>query len=146
MSPSQLAKRFGLTIGNERPPGESISPQKKRVLIVDDNQVAADSVARLLQFMGHETAVAYDGETAVVTARSFAPEAVLLDLALPGQDGFGVAHELREMYGESVRIVALSGFDQRHFPTAFREARFDAHILKPATAEVLERVLLGKSR
>jgi CheY-like chemotaxis protein len=118
-------------------------PPPRRILIVDDNPIAADSVAKLLEFMGHATAVAYDGVTAVNVARVFNPDAVLLDLAMPGEDGFGIAYELREMFGTSLRLVALSGFARDQFPTAFGDAGFDAHILKPATAETLERVLLS---
>lgn len=113
----------------------------RRVLVVDDNRKAADSVKTLLELMGHHAAVAYGGELALSVARSFSPEVVLLDLAMPEPDGFEVAQKLREILGEAVKIVALSGFDPEQFLPAFNQAGFDGYILKPATADRLEQTL-----
>ncbi len=109
-----------------------------RVLVVDDNRDIANSVASLLRLLGHTVLAAYDGRTALVAARDFTPDTVLLDLMMPDMDGFEVARKLREMEAlKAVKIVALTGFSQPAYIEATEAAGFDLHLTKPATAQEL---------
>jgi PAS domain S-box-containing protein len=118
-----------------------------RVLVVDDNRDSADSLAVLLEMKGHETRVAYDGETAVATAKVYLPQLVLTDLAMPNVDGFGLLRELRSNPKLSLtRVVAMSGFGQASDREQSLAAGFDAHLVKPLEIEVLNELLDSVSR
>ena len=84
-------------------------PRERRILVVDDNVDAADTVAELLQMMGCEASVAHDGAAAVAAVSSFAPDIVLLDIGLPDMDGYSVARTLRREGFRDTRIIAISG-------------------------------------
>ncbi len=115
----------------------------RRVLIVDDNEDAANSLAMVLQLSGHETASVYTAGDALARAAVFKPEIVLLDIGLPGMDGYEVAQRLRELPGlRNVRLVAVTGYGRADDRLRAREAGFDAHLTKPVEFSVLERVLL----
>jgi len=119
----------------------------KRVLIVDDNRDAALSLASLLRVSGNDTHVAHDGETAVKAAREYRPDAVLLDLGMPGMDGYEICRALRgRPGGELVRIIALTGWGQDADRKKSEEAGFDAHLVKPATLEDVQRALSERER
>ncbi|MET0319661.1 MAG: response regulator [Duganella sp.] len=108
----------------------------KRVLIVDDNSQAADVASELLDLYGYQTAVAYGGEQGLQTAQSFAPDVILLDLGMPGMDGFQVAAELRARPGlRDVALVAFSAWGDAGTRQRTRAAGFDLHLTKPATLE-----------
>jgi signal transduction histidine kinase len=114
----------------------------RRLLIVEDNPDAADVLAALLRSWGNEVAVASDGVSALAEARAHPPEIVLMDLGLPGLDGFEVARRLREMSEtRSAYIAAVSGFggadDRRHA----KAAGFDAYLIKPVDPQALQRLL-----
>ena len=114
----------------------------RRVLIVDDNRDAADSLAVLLKLAGHEVRVAYDGPSALAEAPNFRPDVVLLDIGLPRMDGCEVARRLRQQPGmENVLLVALTGFGQEQDRRRSHEAGFNAHCVKPVDFEVLQAVL-----
>jgi len=121
-----------------------------RILVVDDNEDAADSAAMLLQLSGHDVRVAYSGTTALETAFAGQPHAVLLDLALPRMDGYEVARRLRQIPGlENVLLVAVSGYGREADRQRSSEAGFDAHLLKPvhpATVEALLGELMVKDK
>ena len=112
-----------------------------RVLIVDDNRVAAETLATLIRLLGHEVTTAYDGVTGVQTALSFRPELILLDLVMPEVDGFAVARALRSLMLPA-RIVALTAFTQPAFMEAADDVGFDSIVAKPATAEQLTKLLM----
>lgn len=115
---------------------------QRRVLIVDDHKVVADSVAALLRLMGHAVLAVYDGVTAIEQATEFRPAVVVLDLQMPGMDGLAVARQLRKMRDLApLKIVALSAFVQPAFVEAARYAGFDAYLTKPAKAEELRDAL-----
>ena len=114
---------------------------RRRVLVVDDNHDAAESLAQLIQLLGHETDIAYEGATAVEKARANRPDLVLCDIGLPGMDGFAVARELRSSGPEGIRLVAVSGYAQPDDVARATEAGFDAHLAKPADPEKIERLL-----
>ena len=118
-------------------------PPPRRILIVDDNVEAALTLAELLALEGHETHVAHDGPSGVDTARRLSPDVAILDIGLPGFDGFEVARRLRaEPELRGVLLVALSGWVQPDDRARSREAGFDHHFAKPVQLKSLERVLL----
>ncbi len=120
----------------------ALVPNHKRILVVDDNKDSANSLAVLIQLMGHEAAAAFDGPTALAIATDFKPDLVLLDLTMPGMDGFAVARELRSRQGNAaLSIIALTGFGQSDFLRATKEAGFDSHLTKPAPPAELTKLL-----
>ncbi len=116
----------------------------RRVLIVDDNEDAANSLALLLKLGGHETASVYTASDALQRAAAFRPDVVLLDIGLPGMDGYEVAQKLRELPGlRNIRLVAVTGYGRSDDRLRAREAGFDDHLTKPVEFAVLERSLAG---
>jgi CheY-like chemotaxis protein len=114
----------------------------RRVLVIEDNTDAADSLRDLLEFGGHRVEVAYSGPQGIERARTLRPDLVLCDIGLPGLDGYGVAKAIRA--DETLRathLVAVSGYAQPEDLARAREAGFDGHIAKPPTLERLEEVL-----
>ncbi len=121
----------------------SAPPPPRRILVVDDNVEAALTLAELLALEGHETHVAHDGPSAVDAARSLSPDVAILDIGLPGFDGFEVARRLRAEPGlRGLLLVALSGWVQPDDRARSREAGFDHHLAKPVQIKSLELVLL----
>jgi CheY-like chemotaxis protein len=113
-----------------------------RILIVEDNKDAANSLSILLEVLGHEVKVAYTGPAGVEAAREWRPDVVLCDIGLPGLDGYGVARELRlNPTTARVRLLALTGYGQEEDKRRSREAGFDYHLVKPADPEELHRLL-----
>jgi CheY-like chemotaxis protein len=114
----------------------------QRILIVDDNVDAAESQADLLRLSGHEVQVAHSGPAALEVGTVFQPEVVLLDLGMPGMDGYETARELRGREGlQSARLVALSGYGSGEDRRRTREAGFDAHLVKPVHHDALLELL-----
>jgi len=112
-----------------------------RVLVVDDNPDAADSLAMLLQALGNDVRVAYDGEEALDKALQFSPEIVLLDIGLPKMHGYDVARRIRDAQGRDVMLVAVTGWGQEDDRRRSREAGFDYHFTKPVDPEDLARLI-----
>jgi signal transduction histidine kinase len=114
----------------------------RRVLVVDDNKDSAESLAMLLAIKGHEVSTAHDGPGALEAARTFRPEVVLLDIGLPGMDGFTVAQRLREQPEfAQVGLLALTGYGQEEDRRRAEEAGFNAHMVKPADVDALQLFL-----
>ena len=113
----------------------------RRVLVVDDVVDSAETLADLLRMWGHEVQTAHDGPAAVGTARSFQPEAVLLDIGLPGMNGLEVACRLRAEHDRPMLLVALSGYGQAQDQAASLAAGFDRHLVKPVDLQILEKLL-----
>jgi signal transduction histidine kinase len=111
-----------------------------RVLIVDDNRDAADSLAMLLQFEGRQTLCAYSGEAALQQVAAYEPQLVLLDIGLPGLDGYEVARRLKADFPK-LRVIALSGYGQVEDRQRSAAAGFDAHLVKPVDLDALKRAL-----
>jgi PAS domain S-box-containing protein len=111
-----------------------------RVLIVDDNQDAADSLAMVLQFEGHEARVAYSAQAAIAAASALEPEFILLDIGLPNMDGYEVARRIRAS-GASARIIALTGYGQLEDRQRSAAAGFAAHLVKPVDIAMLRSLL-----
>jgi two-component system, chemotaxis family, CheB/CheR fusion protein len=114
----------------------------RRILIVEDNRPAAETLRDLLKLSRHTVEVAYSGSDAVRAALQFQPEVVLCDLGLPGMDGYQVAAALRQNPATAnVRLIALSGYGQEEDRQHSREAGFDLHLVKPVDFAELERLL-----
>ncbi len=117
----------------------------RRILVVDDNRDAAMAMAQLLEIAGHSVREAYDGEAALEAAAAFIPDAVLLDIGLPGLDGYEVAKRLREDPTlNRAMLVAISGYCQEEDRRRSREAGFDHHLAKPTDyRELLDLIAEG---
>jgi DNA-binding response OmpR family regulator len=114
----------------------------KRVLIVEDNVDAADTMQMLLQLSGYEVRATYDANAALALAREFEPHAVLLDIGLPRKDGYEVARELRALpQTKSSLLVALTGFGHEEDRKRAAEAGFDAYQVKPVDPGAIEKIL-----
>jgi len=115
---------------------------RRRVLVVDDNRDAADSLAMLLQLAGQDVRAAYDGPSALAQAQEFRPELVFLDIGMPGMDGYQVVRRLRERPGpENMLLVAVTGWGQEEDRRRSQEAGFDGHMVKPAEPETLHQFI-----
>lgn len=118
-----------------------------RILIVDDNVDAANSLAHLLKLAGYQPRVAYDGRTALEMAEILKPEVVLLDLGLPHLSGHEVAQRLRTLpWGSTARLIALTGWGQEDDMLRSRQAGFDEHFTKPVDSEVLLNRIIALTR
>jgi CheY-like chemotaxis protein len=109
-----------------------------RILVVDDNSDAAESISILLSNAGHEVRTAYDGQSGIELAKAFMPEIVFLDLGMPGMDGFETAKELRALQSD-LKVIALTGWGQEADRRRSAEACFDGHLVKPATFSALQK-------
>jgi DNA-binding response OmpR family regulator len=114
----------------------------RRVLVVDDNQDGANSLAMLLRLSGHEVQVAHDGLQAVEAAADYRPEIILLDIGLPKLNGYDACRQIRgRPWGKEMVIVALTGWGQDSDRRKSREAGFDRHLVKPVHPDALTRLL-----
>jgi CheY-like chemotaxis protein len=113
----------------------------RRVLVVDDNTDAAAMLDLLLRSLGHETRIAHEGGEALRAAEEFRPDIVLLDIGMPGLDGYEVARRLRRQSSGPLRIVAVTGWGQDADRQRSAEAGFDLHLVKPVDASELAQAL-----
>jgi signal transduction histidine kinase/DNA-binding response OmpR family regulator len=114
----------------------------RRVLVVEDNKDGAQILARLLRVWGHDVAVAHDGPAALESARAYHPEVVLLDIGLPGMNGYEVAQHLKEEDGmEKTFLVALTGYGQLEDQRESFAVGFDRHLVKPIDPAALKILL-----
>ena len=116
-------------------------PRQQRILVVDDSIDAAESMAILLRNDGHQVSVAHDGVTALEIAAAERPSTVLLDIGLPGLDGYEVCRRVRELGLPDVRIVAMTGYGQERDRQRAKAAGFDTHTVKPVQYDELRRLL-----
>ena len=116
-------------------------PSKLRVLVVEDHADTAESMAVLLRLHGHEVDVAPDGPTALRIAAQNPPDVALLDIGLPGMNGFEVARRLQERPGKKPLLVAVTGYGQEEDHRRSEQAGIDLHLLKPVDPEPLEKLL-----
>jgi signal transduction histidine kinase len=139
---------FEITLPTVAAPKQSRSPpsrptvEPRRILVVDDNVDAAASLADLLRLEGHHTEAVYSAKAALEAVASFGPDVVLLDIGLPDMDGYEVAKRIRAG-GNSIRLVALTGYGQAEDIQRTHSAGFDAHLVKPVDFGVLERAVAG---
>jgi CheY-like chemotaxis protein len=148
---SEFIVRLPLAVSTAKPSGRELETSSKplpgggppaRVLVVDDNEDAASSLATLLRVVGHEVWTAHDGLEGLRMAREHCPDVVLLDLGMPRLNGFEVATAIRrEPWGRDVLLVALTGWGQPQDRERSRAAGFDEHFVKPVELEnLLQRV------
>ena len=114
-----------------------------RVLVVDDNVDGADSMADLLRCLGVQVRVAHNGPQALEAAQSFAPDLVLLDIGLPGMNGYEVAQRLRQLPGLKLCLVAVTGYGSAQDRELSSAAGFNEHLVKPVALESIERLLVN---
>jgi len=126
----------GLTVG--KPTGNA----GRRILVVDDNQDSALSLAGLLKLTGHQTHTASDGQEAVAAALTFLPQVVLLDIGLPTMNGYDACRQIRaQPDGKRMLLIALTGWGQDEDRRKSKEAGFDAHLVKPVDHDQLMKLL-----
>jgi CheY-like chemotaxis protein len=124
--------------GHAHPPG-------RKVLIIEDQPDARRALQRLLQLWGHQVEVAADGPGGVEAATKSNPDIALVDVGLPGLDGYEVARRIRKTLGQNVRLVALTGYGQPEDKERALAAGFDLHLVKPVDSEQLAQSV-GSSR
>jgi len=114
----------------------------RRILVVDDNEDAAEMLGTLLKMDGHEVFIAHRGAAAVELAGTSRPEFALIDIEMPGMNGFEVARRIRQIPSlAAVVLAALSGYSQEEDTRRSREAGFNHHLVKPADMDVLRRLI-----
>lgn len=115
---------------------------KRKLLVVDDNRDAAESMSMLLEMWGHEVAYAYDGPSALRTAQQWRPQAVFLDIGLPGMDGYEVAERLRELpQAKGAVLIAITGYGQDDDRRRSQRAGIDHHLVKPVAPDALRKLI-----
>jgi CheY-like chemotaxis protein len=113
-----------------------------RLLVVDDNRDAANSLAMLLRLKGHEVRVAFSGASALELLQTYRPDVVFLDIGMPGMDGYEVARQIRQTPGlEKIVLAALTGWGQQEDRRRTAEAGFNHHLVKPPEPEAIERIV-----
>jgi CheY-like chemotaxis protein len=121
---------------------EPVVQDKLKILIVDDNRDVAASLATFLQFIGHDVRVAHDGEKALELAEAFRPQTILLDLGMPGIDGYEACRRIRKAeWSSNMRLIAITGWGQDEDRRKSADAGFDVHLVKPVNPEALEHLL-----
>jgi len=142
LPPRVLAPAPAAGATSEIPTTRAESPGRARVLVVDDNRDAAESLALVLGLMGYDMLTAFSGADALEIGARERPQAVVLDIGMPGMSGHEVARRMRlEAWGRHAAIVALTGWGQEQDKQAARAAGFDAHLTKPVDPAAVERVL-----
>ncbi len=115
---------------------------KTRVLVVDDNHDAGDTMSQILELLGADVRTARDGLQALAAFADYRPSVVLLDIGMPGMNGYEVAQAIRARYpGDATKLVALTGWGQDEDRRKARDAGFDHHMVKPADIAALEALL-----
>jgi len=124
---------------------DAVVSAKRRILVVDDNADAADSLAEVLIELDYQVMTAYDGPSALNIAKTFRPSICLLDIGLPVMDGYELAQQLRESsyLPDDARIVAITGYGQDADRRRSTEAGFNAHLVKPVSLDALTRTILN---
>jgi PAS domain S-box-containing protein len=125
-----------------KPQPQASSPSGYRLLVVDDNQDAANSLAMLLRLQGHEVRIAFSGLAALEMTKKYSPDVVFLDIGMPGMDGYEVARRLRQQPGlENVVLAALTGWGQQEDRRRTAEGGFDHHLVKPVEVDALGKLM-----
>ena len=125
-------------------PRVMVPPRPCRIMVVDDNEDAAELLAELLEQLGHTCQVAHDGAAALELVERLRPEVAILDIGLPAMDGYELAGHLRDRVGTRVQLIALTGYGQAGDRERAAQAGFDAHLVKPAAIQELQ-ALIGQA-
>jgi CheY-like chemotaxis protein len=114
----------------------------RKILVVDDNIDAAETMALLLSTMGHEAKAAHEGKTGLKLAEEYRPEIILLDIGLPGLNGYEVVQKIKSTeWGKRIKVVAVTGWGQEEDKRRAAEAGFDLHLTKPVNPAEIEKIL-----
>lgn len=125
---------------NGRQPGP-----KRRVLVIDDNQDAATTLAMLLKLTGNEAHTRFDGRAGIEAAENLRPQVIILDISMPDLDGYQTCRLIREQpWGRNMLLIALSGYGQAEDKRRSAEAGFDAHLVKPVDLPSLNELLASQ--
>ena len=143
---SEFVVRFPLATRQSVPARKPPEPPSDRggscrVLLIEDSPDARAAMRALLRLWGHQVVVAEDGPSGVQRAQEFKPDVALVDIGLPGLDGYGVANAIRQTMGKSIYLIALTGYGQPEDKERTRQAGFDEHLVKPVEPERLSRIL-----
>jgi len=122
--------------GSIAPPVAPAAANPRSVLVVDDNQDAAELIAEALSAAGHDVRTAFDGPAALAVSEEFGPDVVFLDIGLPVMDGYEVARRMRALDGKRMTLVAITGYGQEADRKRALDAGFDRHLVKPVPIEV----------
>ena len=114
------------------------SKHSRTILVVDDNEMAAEALGRLLELRGHEVTTAYSGQEAVEKARAIRPQIIILDIGLPDMDGYAVVRILKKERNYSPTLIALTGYGQKEDRERTRKAGFHLHLTKPVALKEVE--------
>lgn len=124
--------------------GEVVPAGPRRILVVDDNVDAADSMGQLLEMLGNEVRTAHDGEAGIRAAEAFRPAVVLMDIGMPKMNGYEACRRIREQpWGKDMVLVALTGWGQEDDRQKSADAGFDHHLVKPVETAALMKLLAG---
>jgi CheY-like chemotaxis protein len=131
--------------GAPAPPGPARSPRgtRRRVLVVEDNQDNRETLEEVLHVLGHEVASASDGLEGLSRALAQRPEVMVVDIGLPGIDGYELARRVRAALGQAVRLVALTGYGRPEERRRAADAGFDVHLTKPVDPPTLASAITG---
>jgi two-component system CheB/CheR fusion protein len=130
----------------ESPAAAQALPAGLRILVVDDNRDAADSLAMMLRLLGHEVQTAYDGEEGLTAAELFRPAVALLDIGLPKRNGYELARSIRALtWSKESVLIALTGWGQEEDQRRSHEAGFNHHLVKPANLTAIQALLAAVS-
>jgi len=117
---------------------------RRRILVADDNRDSAETLAMLLRVDGHEVMIAHDGSAALAAFGGFAPDIVLLDIGMPGPNGYEVAQKIRQSRsGAEIKLIAITGWGQETDKEKAIAAGFDHHLTKPVDTQQLSELLAG---
>ena len=133
-------------VGDSAPAAEPIrNVLRRRILVVDDNVDAATTLALMLELMGNDAQSANSAHAALEIAETFRPDAVVLDIGMPNVNGYEAARRIRQRpWGKNVTLVALTGWGQERDRQLAHEAGFDAHLMKPAAPDEIEKLLQSR--
>jgi CheY-like chemotaxis protein len=140
LAESSLAESSGAesSLAESSAAPEAEASGSKRVLVVDDNEDAAELLREILCSLGHSVEVAYDGATALKLAESFRPDVALLDIGMPVMDGYELAARLRQGAGPTPRLIAITGYGADAVSAG---ADFDRHLMKPFDVDRLRELI-----
>jgi PAS domain S-box-containing protein len=142
----RTASEAAQTEAARQPPAETMQAQasapRRRVLMVDDNRDAVTSLGMILELQGHDVRTAYDARGALEAVEAYAPDVVLLDIGLPGGDGYDVARQMRALPRlKHTVLVAVTGYGREEDKRRARAAGFDVHLIKPVEPDLLNELL-----
>jgi CheY-like chemotaxis protein len=116
--------------------------QRRQILIVEDNRDLAKGMGIILKSAGYDVEIVHDGQDALRASHDHRPDVVLLDIGLPGMNGFEIAEAMRSDPDlKDVKIIAISGYDEETFPGHVDRAKFDHHLVKPLNFETISALL-----